>query len=206
MKTCIFRGLAIAAVAAALAGCGSTVQREAQWIDPTLGTQSRMLQGARVLVACDAYDVALRRICEDQLAREVAAKGGDPVMVPPGTALLNDRELDGQLVASAAALGARAVFVMTLTPATANWSPGVSLGIGGFSFGRGGGGGVGLSVPVGGGGGTTGFAANGRVTDASSGRLVWASTVVASPSSDLTGQVVMLSRSMLDAAQGAGLF
>jgi hypothetical protein len=194
------------ATALSIAACSSAPQRQAQWTDPALGAQSRFLRGEKVLIACDAFDVAMRRTCEDALSREVLAKGATPVQVPAGTVLLNDRELDGQLVASARALGAKAVFTMTLTPATSNAGSGVSLGIGGFNFGSGGGGGIGLSVPVGGGGWATGFAANGRVTDASSGRLVWTATLVAAPSSDLNAQFADLSRSMLESAQGAGLF
>jgi len=95
---------------------------------------------------------------------------------------------------------------MTLTPANYSGGSGVQLGIGGFSFGSGGGGGVGLSVPLGGWGGATGFAANGRVTEVRSQRLVWTATLVAPPSADLTAQFSLLSRSMLDAAQNAGLF
>ncbi|WP_213954691.1 hypothetical protein [Variovorax sp. dw_954] len=189
----------------AVAGCSSAPQRQAQWTNPALGAQSGFLRGEKVLIACDAFDVAMRRTCEDGLYREVLAKGATPVQVPAGTVLLNDRELDGQLVASARALGAKAVFTMTLTPATSNAGSGVSLGIGGFNFGSGGGGGIGLSVPVGGGGWSTGFAANGRVTEVSSSRLVWTATVVAAPSSDLNAQFADLSRSMLETAQGAGL-
>jgi hypothetical protein len=80
------------------------------------------------------------------------------------------------------------------------------LGIGAFSFGGGGGGGVGLGIPIGGGRPDTGFAANGRVTDVRGQRLVWTATVVAAPSADLGSQVDSLSRSLLDSAQGAGLF
>lgn len=165
-----------------------------------------MLRGAKVLVVCDAYDVAARRICQDQLVRQVGAKGGNPVTLPAGTVLLNDRDLDGQLVDSASALDATAIFTMTLTPATSSVGSGVTLGIGGFSFGRGGGGGVGLSAPIGGGDVSTGFAASGRVTDVRSNRLVWTATLVASPSADLNTQFQDLSRSMLDNAQSAGLF
>ncbi|MEJ8859757.1 hypothetical protein WKW79_34745 [Variovorax robiniae] len=202
-----FRSLTLSAcVLLSLAGCASAPQREAQWTDPALGGQSRFLRGEKVLIACDAFDVAVRRTCEDQLFREVQAKGATPVQVPANTVLLNDRELDGQLVASARSLGAKAVFTMTLTPATSSAGSGVSLGLGGFSFGGSGGAGVGLSVPVGGGGWATGFAANGRVTDASSSRLLWTATLVAAPSRDLNAQFADLSRAMLDAAQGAGLF
>lgn len=200
------RAATVALALSVVAGCTSAPQKEAQWIDPAIGAQSRMLQGAKVLVVCDAYDVAVRRICQDQLLREVAAKGASPLTLPAGTVLLNDRELDGQLVESASALGATAIFTMTLTPATTNAGSGVTLGIGGFSFGRGGGGGVGLSAPIGGGGDSTGFAASGRVTDVRDHRMVWAATLVALPSADLNAQFRDLSRAMLDNAQSAGLF
>ncbi len=189
-----------------LAGCAATARREAQWIDPALGGQSGYLRGARIVVACEAYDVAAQRTCEDQLARELAAKGATPAMVPAQAVILTDRPLDGQLVASANELGAKAVFVMTLTPATLAPGPGLSLGIGGFSLGRGGGVGVGLGVPIGGSVAGTGFAANARLTDARGNRLVWTATLVADPSSDYTAQFAALARSMVDTAQGAGLF
>ena len=189
-----------------LVGCSSTPTREAQWTDPGLGSQSGLLRAEKVLVACDTYDAAIRQTCQAALSREVLAKGATPVSVPAGTTLLNDRDLDGQLVASAAALGAKAVFTMTLTPAVTNAGSGLALGLGGFSFGRGGGLGVGLSAPLGGSGIRTGFAANGRVTEVRSNRLVWSATFVASPNSDIDDQLGALSRSMLDAAVTAGLF
>ena len=189
-----------------LVGCSSTPTREAQWTDRGLGPQSGLLRAEKVLVACDTYDAAIRQTCQAALSREVLAKGATPVSVPAGTTLLNDRDLDGQLVASAAALGAKAVFTMTLTPAVTNAGSGLALGLGGFSFGRGGGLGVGLSAPLGGSGIRTGFAANGRVTEVRSNRLVWSATFVASPNSDIDDQLGALSRSMLDAAVTAGLF
>ncbi|MBT2327082.1 hypothetical protein J7E62_32910 [Variovorax paradoxus] len=189
-----------------LAGCTSVPRREAQWIDPGIGTQSRFLQGEKILVACDTYDPALRQICQDRLSRDVLAKGASPVTAPAGTTVLNDRELDGQLIPAAAALGAKAVFIVSLTPATTIVGSGASLGIGAFSFGGGGGGGVGLGIPIGGSRPDTGFAANGRVTDVRSERLVWTATVIAAPSADLESQLDSLSRSLLDSAQEAGLF
>jgi len=189
-----------------LAGCASVPQREAQWIDPDIGTQSRFLRGEKILIACDAYDPALRQICQDRLYRDVLEKGASPVVAPAGTLLLNDRELDGQLVPAATAIGAKAIFIVPLAPATSSTASGASLDIGAFSFGGGGGGGVGLGIPIGDGRPDTGFAANGRVTDVRSQRLVWTATVVAAPSADLESQVDSLSRSLLDSAQGAGLF
>lgn len=165
-----------------------------------------MLQGQRVLIACDAYDTAIRQICQDQLARGVLARGATPVNVPVGTIVVQDRELDAQLVPTAKALGARAVLTVTLNPATSSAGSGLTLGIGGFSFGRGGGGGVGLSAPIGGGSTSTGYAASGRLTNSQDGRLVWAASQVASPSADLESQFLSLSEALLDSATLAGLF
>src|SRR5207248_11166547 len=50
--------------ACALAGCAST-QLEAQWVDPQLAHGT--LRGARVLIACDAAETVVKRICQDQL-------------------------------------------------------------------------------------------------------------------------------------------
>ncbi len=202
----LLRPAALALAATLLVACASTPRPEAQWVDPALGAQSRLLQGQKVLVACDAYDAAVRQICQDALFREVLAKGAQPVVLPAGATFMTDRELDGQLVGSAAGLGARAVIVLALTPATASAGSGVSLGIGGFSFGRGGGGGIGLGVPIGGSQVSTGFSANGRVTDARTGRLVWTTSFVAAPSQDLRAQSGALAKSVIDAAQAAGLF
>jgi hypothetical protein len=208
MKTLLslVRPVALAVAATLLVGCASTPQPEARWIDPALGAQSRFLQGEKILVACDTYDVALRQVCQDALFREVLAKGAQPITLPAGTAFATDRALDGQLAASASSLGAKAVFVLALTPATSSVGSGVSLGIGGFSFGRSGGGGVGLGLPIGGGQVSTGFSANGRVTDARNGRLVWTSSFQAAPSQDVQGQSAALARSVVDAARDAGLF
>lgn len=198
---------AAAVAVAALTACSSAPQREAQWVDPALGTQSQLLRGAKVLVACDAYDLALRRLCEDRVSRDLRSRGATPVALPSTAVLLNDRELDAQLLPSAVAAGAKAVFVMQMTPATRSGGSGASLGLGGFSFGGGGGVGVGLGFPLGGGGaGSTGFAANGRVTDVGAQRLVWTATFVAPPSVDLDAQFGGLSTAVMDAAQSAGLF
>lgn len=189
-----------------LVGCATGPRLDAQWVDPAFDAQSHMLQGQRVLIACDAYDAAVRQICQDQLARGVRAKGALPVSVPPGTVLLQDRELDAQLVPTAQSLGARALLTVTVNPATTRAGSGLSIGLGGFSFGRGGGAGVGLSAPIGGAETDTGFAASGRVTDAREGRLVWAATHVANASSDLEAQFSGLTQALLDSAQASGVF
>lgn len=194
-------------VISALAACSSTPQREAQWVDASLGSQSQLLRGARVLVACDVYDTALRRICEDQVSAELHARGAFPIALPTSVALLNDRELDAQLLPSAAAASAKALFVMQMSPATRSGGSGASLGLGGFSFGGGGGVGLGLGLPIGGSGnGSTGFAASGRITEVSGHRLVWTATFIAQPSANLDAQFRQLSNAVMNAARDAGLF
>jgi hypothetical protein len=204
------RPLAAALVAASLAtligACASTPPYEAQWTDPQLGAQSGLLRGARVLVACDAYDLTIRQLCQDRLAGEVAARGATPVFVAPGTPIATDRSIDPQLLPAAREAGARALLVVTIAPATADVSPGFSVGIGGFGFGRHGGVGVGVAAPIGGGRVTTGYSANGRVTDTGSGRIVWSARASAAPSSDLEAQLGELSRGVFAAADRSGLF
>ena len=188
----------------ALAGCASGPQLDAQWSDPQAGPG--YLRGARILVACDAAELVVRQICQDQLAGEVVARGATPVFVGPGFAIATDRALDGQLLPAARDAGAKAVMVMTVAVAVSDVSQGVSIGIGGFGFGRNSGAGVGVSAPIGGGRVTSGYSANGRVTDVASGRLFWTAKATASPSSDINAQMGDLSKSVLGAADKAGLF
>ena len=159
-----------------------------------------------MLVACDVFDVAVRQVCQDQLASEVVARGATPVFIAANTQLLTDRPLDGQLLPSARTADAKAVLVVTLTPASADVNSGPSFSIGGFGFGRSSAAGVGVSAPLGGGRVKTGFAANGRVTDVSTGRLVWTASAAAQPSADLGAQFGALSKVVLDSAEKAGLF
>lgn len=188
----------------ALAGCASGPQLDAQWSDPQLGAS--YLRGARVLVACDAAELVVRQICQDQLAGEVVARGATPVFVAPSFAVASDRAIDGQLLPAARDAGAKAVMVMTVAVAVNDVSPGLSIGIGGFGFGGRGGGGVGVSAPIGGGRVTSGYSANGRVTDVASGRLFWTAKATSPPSSDVSAQMADLSKAVLGAADKAGLF
>ena len=97
--------------------------------------------------------------------------------------------------------------VLTLTPAVTDVSQGFQVGIGGFGYGsKGGGVGVGVSAPVGGGRVTMGYAANGRVTDVGSGKLVFSASASTSPSSDLDLQLSELSKTVFGAADRSGLF
>lgn len=190
--------------ALAFAGCASGPQLDAQWSDPQLG--AGYLHGARVLVACDAAELVVRQICQDQLASEVVARGASPVFVAPDFAVATDRAIDGQLLPAARQAGAKAVMVMTVAVAVNDVSPGFSIGIGGFGFGSHSGGGVGVTAPIGGGRVTPGYSANGRVTDVASARLFWTAKATAAPSSDVAAQMGDLSKAVLGAADKAGLF
>jgi hypothetical protein len=190
--------------AALLAGCAST-QVDAQWSDPQLA-RGNFLRGARVLVACDAFELVIRQICQDQLAAAVVERGASPVFPPTHVAIATDRSIDAQLLPAARDAGAKALMVMTVAVAVNDVSPGLSIGIGGFGFGRHSGVGVGVDAPIGGGRVTSGYSGNGRVTDVPSGRLVWTAKATSPPSSDVAGQMGELSRAVLGAAQKAGLF
>jgi hypothetical protein len=196
--------IAIAVAAVAFAGCASGPQLDAQWSDPAAG--QNLLRGARVLVACDAAELVVRQICQDQLASAVVARGATPVFVPPNTPIATDRSIDVQLLPAARDAGATAMMVMTVAVAVQDVSQPFSIGIGGFGFGGSGGAGVGVSAPIGGGRVTSGYSANGRVTDVPSGRLVWTAKATSSPSSDVNAQMAELSRVVIGAAEKSGLF
>jgi hypothetical protein len=198
--------LVLAAALAALAGCASAPELDAQWANPN-ATMPAYLRGARILVACDAPDPVVRQICQDQLAGEVVAHGASPVHAPREMAYAPDRPVDAQLLPQAQAAGAKAMIVMTVAVALTEVNPsGFTIGFGGFGFGRHSGVGVGAAVPVGSARATSGYTANGRVTDATSGHLVWMARATAPPSADVNGQMAELSRTVLAAADKAGLF
>ena len=188
-----------------LVGCTSPPQRWGEWTDPALGPNSGILRGGKVLIASDTLDLLMRQPCEDDLSRALAARGASPI-VAPGATGTGYRATEPELASRAESAGASHVFVLSLMPAATSMGSGVSVGIGGFSWGGSGGAGIGLSAPLGGGWGSIGFSATGRVTDVRNGRMVWSTTFVASPSSDVGGQVRELMRNVLDSAQAAGLF
>lgn len=199
------RLVAVAAAIAALSGC-ATNPVDAEWRDPQLAASANVLRGARILIACQAAELVVQQICQDQLAAEVVARGATPVTAPPQASMAPDRA-DAWLPA-ARSVGARAVMLMTVGVALADVGPGsgFSFGIGGFGFGRRGGVGIGAGVPIGGSLVTSGYSANGSVTDAATGRLLWAAKATASPTSDVNAQMATLSRAVVGAADKAGLF
>ena len=185
-------------------GCASTVV-DTQWRNVEM--PASYLRGATVMVSCETADETLRRICEAQVSADLAARGATPIFPAPGTvAAVQPGMADAQYLPAARDSGAKAVLSVTVGASSASVSPGVMLSIGGFGFGRNSGGGVGVSAPIGGGQVSTGYSANGRVTDVATGRLMWTARASTPPSNDVNAQLADLSRSVLDAAGKAGLF
>jgi hypothetical protein len=190
-----------------LAGCATT-QVGAQWTDPAFKGQS--LRGARLLVVCDANDATLRRICQDEVSAQLTGLGASPVQAPdPG----GDARQPGpdQLLAAARVAGAKAVFSATLAPdaTIVNPAPSFSFGIGGFGGGgyrSGTAGGIGITMPAGPGQVSTGYAANGALTDVASGRTMWSAKATTPAQQNLNAQMAELARAVVGAAQQAGLF
>ncbi|WP_280154107.1 hypothetical protein [Piscinibacter sp. XHJ-5] len=200
-SACAHRVRAIVACAAGalLAACAST-QLDAQWADPDRPAAS--LRGARVLVACEAHEAVIRRICQDRVAAEIVARGATPVLAAENTA-----GADSSYAQAARSAGARAILTQHIAPYGSTISPGFSVGLGGFGFGSGRvGAGVGVSAPIGGGQVTTGYAANSRLTDATTGKLLWTAKASSPPSQDVQGQMMELTRAVFDSADKLGLF
>ena len=199
---------ALAALAAALAGCAST-RLDAQWADPQLGASP--LRGARVMVVCEAYDLAVKRICQDQMAAEVVARGGTAVPGPDEGSGAPVRPLNhDQYLGAARQANAKAVLTHSITAQDVAVSgSSMSIGIGGFGWGGGGGsvgGGVGVTAPIGGQQTNTGYAMNSRVTDVGSGKLMWTAKASSPASADVSAQLAELTKTVFVAADKAKVF
>ncbi len=195
---------AATALAVALAGCATT-QVDAQWRSVEL--PAGYLRGATVLVSCETGEEVIKRICEDRVMADLAARGLRPVLAAPAAAVASQPGVpDMQYLPAARSAGAKAVLIVGVGLSSQSVSQGVSIGIGGFGFGRGSAGGIGVSAPIGGGQVSQGYSANGRVTDVSTGRLMWTARANSPASSDVNQQFAELSKSVLDAAGSAGLF
>lgn len=198
----MFRNACLGLVAAlALAGCATT-KLDAQWVDPQFA--GRSLAGSRILVVCDAADLALKRICQERMAAEVVALGATAVPGP-------DSGSSDAYLGAARSAGARALLVTSVAPDAnvVSGGPQISFGLGGFNWGGGGssvGGGVGVSMPVGGARVQTAYGANTSLTDVATGKLMWTGKASTPAQDDLGAQIGELSRATLGAAQKAGLF
>ncbi len=202
-----------AAVAIACAFLGvscATRNVDAEWVDPQF--TGHLLAGAKVFVACTAHDLAVRRVCADQMAAQVSELGATPVLAPDTVDSGGAAPPTTAFLAAAREAGTTAILRATISPDIAAVAPGpsFSIGVGGFSTGRrsGGGVGVGVGVPLGGESGPvqTGYSANGALTDVATGRLMWTAKATTPPSSDVNQQMATLARYVMDAARKAGLF
>lgn len=196
---------ALAALAAglAVAGCAST-QVDAQWVEPQFAGQS--LRGSKLLVVCEAPELALKRSCLDRVTAELVAYGATPVAgpeLPAGTARSAAAE---PYLPAARAAGAKAVWLTSLAPAATVLQPGPSIGVGVGGYGRAMGGGVGISLPIGGARPRTGYGADSQLTDVASARLMWTAKTRAAASDDLGAQLSELVKSAMAAAGKAGFF
>jgi hypothetical protein len=192
-------------------GCASTTI-QAQWTDPRFTGQS--LRGEKVLVVCNASAAAITRICQDQLAAQVAAAAAMPVVVSDADYLVAEGgQITDNALTTARREGAKAILVSIITPDTTVVRPGPTVGFGFGGFGGTGGwyrssgigAGVGVSVPVGAERIHTAYAANMSLTDVDTGRLMWSSTVTTPASQDITAQVNKLAKAGVEAAQQAGI-
>lgn len=186
--------------ALAAAGCAST-QVDPSWSDPQ--RTPNLLRGARVMVACEAPDLGLKKLCQDLLASELVARNATPVPAPD----LAPGQGDAPLLAAARNLNVRGLWVQRVGVAGAGATPSFSIGLG--AFGLGGGnvrGGVGVSAPIGGGQTTYGFTMEGRVSDVRAGKLVWSARATTPPSADANSQLRELTGKIFEAADPAQLF
>ncbi len=199
------------AIACVLLGAGCATRNvDAEWVDPQF--TGHPLAGAKVFVACTAHDLAVRRICADQMAAQVTELGAKPVLAPDTTDSGGAAPPTSAFLAAARDAGTTAILRATISPDIMAVPPGpsFSIGVGGFSTGRrsGGGVGVGVGVPLGGESGPVqiGYSANGALTDVATGRLMWTAKATTPPSSDVNQQMATLARYVMDAARKAGVF
>ncbi|HET9643759.1 MAG TPA: hypothetical protein VFP68_10485 [Burkholderiaceae bacterium] len=205
-RTPLIRHVASALALLMLGACASSTQVDGQWADPQVVARGT-LQGARVMVACDASEPVVKQICQEQLASELVARGATPVVAPDIARSTPAMPVnDEQYLAAARNAGAKAVLATTVSIANSDIRPPVSIGIGGFGIGRHSGGGVGIDVPIGGGGVRNAYTASGRLTDAATGKLLWTARATSPTSGDLNSQMSELARAVVGAADKAGLF
>jgi len=198
----------LALSALSVTGCAST-KVEAQWTDPQF--VGRSLRGAVVLVVCDANEPAIKRICQDKIAGQVAVSGATPALAPESADLtVGPPPTNDVTLAAARSAGATAILASTITPAAVVVNPGPTFGFGFGGFGGSGNWGtatgVGISVPVGGAQVDTGYAASMTLTDVATVRLMWTSKVTTPAGQNVDAQLGELARAGMEAARKAGLF
>lgn len=197
------RSIHAATALAILAGCATT-QIDAQWTNPEYA--GRTLRGASVLVACEAQEPTLQRICEDQVAGQMASLGAAPTR---STQVGGGAPAGGTdpYVAAARRIGARAIVRTTLNTGAvvaAPAGPTIGIGIGGGGGRIGGMGGI--SFPVGGSRVSSAYTSETAVIDPANGAIMWSARASSSTAQDPTGQIAELAKTAAGALRQSGLF
>jgi hypothetical protein len=185
---------------ALLAACATT-QMEAEWSNPEFKGAS--LRGQTVMVGCQARDLTVQAVCEDQIARELAARGAKPVqfaVASPGIAPTSEA-----IEAAAKKAGARTIFRATLSTSIPTVSPGPTIGIGVGGGGYRGGAAGGISMPIGGSTVSEAYAADSAIVDVATGKLVWSGRATSPTGNAVQTQLADLTRVTFEALQGSGL-
>lgn len=164
-----------------------------------------------VLVVCEAPDAELKSQCEDRLGGLLQERGVAVVAAPQAaTAAQGQARGDARYLAQARAAGAKAVWVasvgLDMAAPDSQTSAGVSIGLGSFGRRGGVGAGIGVTVPIGGGAAPSRYAADTRITDVASGRLVWSAKAGSPPAGDAGNQMGHLLQRLVGAAADAHLF
>ena len=200
--------LLLVSTAVALSACATT-RMDAQWTNPDY--QGRNVRGASVLVACEAPDLTLQRICEDQLAAAVSSRGAKPTLNSQLTPAGSPPAGNDPYLAAAKRVGARAIVRMTVSsgqPVAVESGPSIGIGVGGASGGyRGGGfgGGVGIGFPIGGARVSQAFGAETALIDPANGATMWSGRASSTTAQNVTGQISELAQTTIEALQGTGL-
>jgi hypothetical protein len=190
-------------LAVLLAGCAQT-RLDAQWAAPDVAPGA--LKGAKVIVQCQAPSETEARICADNLAAQLRARGLDPKVGDP---IRPGMTFDAQQLAGAArAAGASAAIVSSIAVNATVVQPSSSftLGIGGGSWGSSGGVGGSVAVPVGGSNVVQGLGASTSVTLAATAKPIWSGRVSSGTQGTVAQQITDLTRTTVEAMQSAGLF
>lgn len=206
----MIKTIAAATSLLALAACATT-QLDGQWTNPEYS--GRSLRGAPVLVACEAREMTLQRICEDQVAAQVATLGGTPTRHSQLAEAAGSAPAAGTdpYLAAARRIGARAIVRTTLTIGAAVASqagPTIGIGVGGGSGGYSGGfGGFGgISIPVGGTRVSNAYSTETALVDPANGAIMWSARATSTATEDATAQIVELSKTNAAALKQAGFF
>lgn len=199
--------LLVGSGAVLVSGC-ETTQVALQWSDPQFA--GRSLRGEKVLVVCEAPDVAIRNTCQEDVARNVRETGATPVISSAPELTIAPTSANDATISAARAAGAKAVLGSKIDRDVTVVGTGSSFGFGVGGLGGGGGSGrgvgIGYSFPTGGGQQSGSYKSSMVLTDVASARVMWSGTITTQASDDIRFQVYELSRVGVETAQKAGFF